>query len=111
MKTTFFGLGLAAAVASANAIHYHVASCAELKAIDDGAVSALTITRSDFECDTYTRFRVRNDMTLKSDWAAVIFTNFALKVLGDLTVEPDVTFQNVTEQVSVYSKIRISTSL
>lgn len=100
MKTiTGLGLGLAAAIiASANAIDYHVASCAELKGIDDGTVTSLTITRSDFECDEYTRFRVRNDMTIKSD-SPVVFTNFALKVLGDLTVRPDVTFQGVTGQV------------
>lgn len=97
--TTVLGLCLAAiAVALVDAIHYHVASCAELEGIDDGTITSLTITRRDFECDEYTRFRVRNDMTLKSD-SPVIFTNFALKVLGDLTVEPDVTFQSVTGQV------------
>ena len=101
MNTAFFGLGLALIVASVSAIDYEVASCAELADIDDTTVTSLTITSSTFECDSYTRFRVRNDMVLKSD-AAVNFSNFALKVLGTLTVEPDVTFRGVTEQVSCY---------
>ena len=92
MNTAFFGLGLALIVASVSAIDYEVASCAELADIDDTTVTSLTITSSTFECDSYTRFRVRNDMVLKSD-AAVNFSNFALKVLGTLTVESDVTFR------------------
>ena len=102
MKTAFLGLGLAAFAALVNGVDYEVASCAELSGVDDATITSLTITSSDFECDSYTRFRVRNDMTLKSD-SPVVFTNFALKVLSDLTVlvEPDVTFQNATEQVYI----------
>ena len=103
MKTAFFGLGLAVVVASVNAMDYEVSSCAELADIDDTTVSSLTITSTPFECESYTRFRVRNNMVLKSD-AAVEFSNFALKVLGTLTVEPAVTFQDVTEQVSKKSQ-------
>lgn len=99
MKTAFFGLGLAVIAASVNGMDYEVASCAELADIDDTTVTSLTITSSPFLCDSYTRFRVRNDMVLKSD-SAVEFSNFALKVLGTLTVEPDVTFQDVTEQMT-----------
>lgn len=100
MKTAFFGLGLAAIAGSVNGIDYEVAACAELADVDDTTVTSLTITSTPFQCDSYTRFRVRNDMLLKSD-SPVVFSNFALKVLGTLTVEPDVTFQDVTEQVSV----------
>ncbi|CAM9270131.1 unnamed protein product, partial [Laminaria digitata] len=99
MKTAFFALGLAAVTASVKGIDYEVASCAELKDIDDTTVTSVTITSTPFECDSYTRFRVRNSMVLKSD-SPVEFTNFALKVLGTLTVEPDVTFQDVTEQTT-----------
>lgn len=100
MKTAFYGLGLATVVISAGAVHYDVASCVELESIDDTTVTSLTILSTPFECDSYLRFRVRNNMTMKSD-SAVVFTNFALKVLGTLIVEPDVTFQNITEQVSL----------
>lgn len=103
MKTTLFGFGLAAVAASVNAVDYEVASCAELADIDDTTVTSLTITSSDFACDSYTRFRVRNDMVLKAD-SEVVFSNFALKVLGTLTVEPNVTFQDVVEQVSTVCK-------
>ena len=101
-KNTFFGLGLAVIAASVNAMDYEVASCAELRDIDDTTVTSLTITSTPFECNSYTRFPVRNDMVLKSD-SPVEFSNFALKVLGSLTVEPAVTFQDVTEQVSANS--------
>ena len=103
MKATFFGLGLAAVVASVTAIEFNVASCADLEEIDDTTVTSLTITSTPFACDSYTRFRVRNDMVLKSD-SAVEFSNFALKVLGTLKVEPDVTFQDVTDQVSTNNR-------
>ncbi len=59
----------------------------------------LTIDTSTFSCDEYTRFRVRNTMTLKASVPAVEFSNFSLKVLGELTVEPDVVFSGVVEQV------------
>ncbi|CAN0128362.1 unnamed protein product [Scytosiphon promiscuus] len=38
-------------------------------------------------------------MTLKATAASVDFSNFSLKVLGELTVEPDVSFTGVVEQV------------
>lgn len=98
MKTAFVGLGLAAVVASANAVNYDVASCAELADVDHSTVTSLTITSVYFECDFYTRFPVHNNMTLRSD-TAVVFINFALEVLGNLVVAPDVTFRDVTEQV------------
>lgn len=101
MKTSFVGLGLAAVAASSvNAVKYDVATCAELADIDDATVTTLNIISEYFECDSYTRFQVHNDMTLRSDRAALVFINFALEVLGDLIVVPDVTFRDVTEQVS-----------
>ena len=106
MKTSFLGLGMAVVVASVNAMDYEVASCAELAGIDDNTVTSLTITSTPFECDSYTRFPVRNDMVLKSD-AAVEFSNFALKVLGTLTVEPEVTFGGVTRQVQEWQYAQI----
>ena len=99
MKTAFFRLALAIGAASVNGIDYEVASCAELADIDETTVTSLTITSAYFECDYYARFQVHNDMILRSD-TAVVFINFALKVLGNLTVSPDVTFVDVTEQVS-----------
>lgn len=38
-------------------------------------------------------------MTLKATGPAVKFSNFSLKVLGELTVEPDVVFTGVVDQV------------
>ena len=38
-------------------------------------------------------------MTLKATVPAVEFGNFSLKVLGELTVEPDVMFNGVVDQV------------
>lgn len=108
MKTApGLGLLLIAVVAfPAGAIHYDVASCAELGNIDNATVTSLTIINSPFECDSYTRFPVLVDLILKFDStstapAALVLTNFALQVKGTLTVDPDVVFQGVTEQVSV----------
>lgn len=83
----------------AAAVEYTVTTCAELADIDDTSVTALTIGSSTFACDEYTRFRVRNTMTLKATVPEVEFGNFSLKVLGDLTVEPDVMFNGVVDQV------------
>ncbi|CBN76928.1 asn/thr-rich large protein family protein [Ectocarpus siliculosus] len=89
--------GLLAAPAAA--VEYTVATCADLADVDDTQVTGLTIDTSTFACDEYTRFPVRNSMTLKATVAAVEFGNFSLKVLGELTVEPDVTFNGVVDQV------------
>ncbi|CAM9677141.1 unnamed protein product [Ectocarpus fasciculatus] len=85
--------------APAAAVEYTVATCAELADVDDTQVTGLTIATSTFACDEYTRFPVRNSMTLKATVAAVEFGNFSLKVLGELTIEPDVTFNGVVDQV------------
>ena len=62
--------------------------------------TSLVIKASPFVCDEYTRFRVRNGMTLAATVPEVLFSNFSLKVVGgDLTVEPDVVFNDVLEQV------------
>ncbi len=42
---------------------------------------------------------MRNTMTLKASVPAVEFSNFSLEVLGELTIEPDVVFSGVVEQV------------
>ena len=103
MKSAFFEVGLvalvAATAAAVNGVEYDVASCAELQDIDRSTVTSITITSSPIVCDSYTRFRVRNDLVIKSD-SPVVFSNFALRVQGNLIVEPDVTFKDVTEQVS-----------
>lgn len=100
MKTAFAALASAIlSVSFARAINYDVASCADLTAVDDTTVTSLTITSSPIVCEGYTRFRVRNTMTLSSTVADVEFDNVAMKVLGELTVEPDVTFKGVTSQV------------
>ena len=85
--------------APAAAVEYTVSTCAELASVDDTLATGLTIDSSTFACDEYTRFRVRNTMTLKATGTAVDFSNFSLKVLGELTVEPDVTFTGVVQQV------------
>eukprot|EP00752_Nemacystus_decipiens_P008426 g7530.t1 len=54
------------------------------------------LTSSDFSCEKYTRVSIRTDMVLKSSVGKVSFNNFALKVYGSLTVEPDVSFTGVT---------------
>ncbi|CAM9827986.1 unnamed protein product [Pylaiella littoralis] len=86
--------------APATAIEYTVTTCADLADVDDTLATSLIVNSGTFACDEYTRFRVRNSMTLKSSVAGEVeFGNFSLKVLGDLTVEPDVTFTGVVEQV------------
>ncbi|CAM9305642.1 unnamed protein product, partial [Ectocarpus fasciculatus] len=85
--------------APAAAVEYTVATCADLADVDDAQVTGLTIDTSTFACDEYTRFPVRNAMALKATVPAVEFGNFSLKVLGELTVEPDVTFNGVVDQV------------
>ena len=85
---------------TASAVEYTVASCAELDEADDTAITSLVITASPFECDEYTRFRIRNGMTLTATVPEVVFSDFSLKVVaGNLTVEPDVVFTGVFEQV------------
>ena len=84
--------------APATAVEYTVKTCAELADVDDTLVTVLTIDSGTFGCDEYTRFRVRNTMTLKAT-GPVEFVNFSLKVLGKLTVEPDVAFVGVVDQV------------
>ncbi|CAM9315204.1 unnamed protein product [Ectocarpus sp. 13 AM-2016] len=85
--------------APAAAVEYTVTACANLADVDDTRVTSLTIDASTFACDEYTRFRVRNSMALRATVPEVEFGNFSLKVLGDLTVEPDVTFNGVIDQV------------
>lgn len=46
-------------------------------------------------------------MTLKATVPAVEFSNFSLKVLGELTVEPDVAFTGVVDQVRMYDNISV----
>ena len=96
--------------APAAAVEYTVKTCAELADVDDTLATILTIDSSTFGCDDYTRFRVRNVMTLKSPVAEVEFVNFSLKVLGELTVEPDVTFAGVFEEVSVERRYGLKSS-
>lgn len=85
---------LAAVVSRAKAVD--VGSCSEFAAVDRKVVTEVTITSSDFSCDEYTRLAIRTDMVLKSSVGKVSFNNFALKVYGSLTVEPDVSFTGVT---------------
>ena len=94
-----FALVSALLTTPAVAVEYMVSSCAELADVDDTLATVLTIDASTFACDEYTRFRVRNTMILKATGTAVAFSNFSLKVLGELTVEPDVAFTGVVEQV------------
>ncbi|CAN0128428.1 unnamed protein product, partial [Scytosiphon promiscuus] len=82
----------------AAAVEYTVQTCADLADVDDTMATVLTIDSSTFACDEYTRFRVRNTMTLKATADSVDFSNFSLKVLGDLIVEPDVVFTGVVDQ-------------
>lgn len=49
---------------------------------------------------TYTSFLVRNTMTIRATVPEVILSNFSLQVLKELTVEPDVVFQSVDQEVS-----------
>eukprot|EP00903_Cladosiphon_okamuranus_P018941 g17419.t1 len=90
---------LSALCTTSTAIEYTVATCADLADVDDKLVTGLNIDSSTFVCDEYTRFRVRNTMTLKATGPAVAFSNFSMKVLGALTVEPDVSFTGVVRQV------------
>ena len=100
MKSALSIAAVAALLAApAAAIEYTVSSCADLADVDDTLATGLTIDSSTFACEEYTRFRVRNTLTLKATGPAVEFSNFSLKVLGELVVEPDVTFLGVVEQV------------
>lgn len=91
--------GLVVATAPASAVEYTVSRCADLADVDNNLATVLTIDSNTFVCDEYTRFRVRNAMTLKATGPAVEFSNFSLKILGELTVEPDVVFTGVVDQV------------
>lgn len=86
--------------APAAAVEYTVKTCADLVDVEDTLVKVLTVATSTFACDEYTRFRVRGAVTLKANVPVVEFVNFSLKVLGELTVEPNVVFSGVVEQVS-----------
>lgn len=101
MKTAaaYLGAFLAGTVPTANAVGYEVASCADLSLVDEDTVTVLTVTSSTLVCSKYTRFRVRNGMILSAVVPEVTFSNFAFKVLGELTVEPDVIFKDVYLQV------------
>lgn len=90
---------LLAVLSPSAAIEYTVKTCAELADVDDTLVTSLVIDSSTFVCDEYTRFRVRNGMFLKATGSSVAFSNFAMKVLGELTVEPDVAFTGVNDEV------------
>lgn len=91
---------VAALTLSSSAMEYEIASCDDLSIVDDQVVTGLIITSDEITCDTYTRFRVRNTMTITATVPMVTFSNLSLKVLGNLTVEPDVFFQDVVEAVS-----------
>ena len=102
MKAIIARIAIASAIlaSTANAVEYTVAACADLADVDDTAITSLVITASPFECDEYTRFRVRNGMTLTATVPEVVFSKFSLKVVaGNLTVEPDVVFTGVVEEV------------
>ncbi|CAN0364039.1 unnamed protein product, partial [Ascophyllum nodosum] len=97
--TTCLLFVFAALASTAAAIEYTLAPCADLSAVDDTVATYLVITASPFSCDEYTRFRVRNGMTLTATVSGVVFSNFSRQVVGgDLTVEPDVVFNDVFEQ-------------
>ncbi|CAN0384567.1 unnamed protein product, partial [Ectocarpus fasciculatus] len=104
VSLTFIASLLAAPAA---AVEYTVATCADLADVDDTQVTSLTVDASTFACDEYTRFRVRNSMTLKATVSAVEFGNFSLKVLGELTVEPDVMFNGVVDQVGTGTTVSV----
>ena len=101
---SFFALLIAMSlVSTANAVAYKVASCADLAGIDDTTVTEITVTSPTIECSDYTRFRVRNTMTLSATVSDVTFSNMSFKVLGELTVQPNVLFTDVgltNEEVS-----------
>lgn len=100
MKTTLFGLGLAAVAASVSGTDYDIARCAEIADIGGFEATSITITSSPIECDEYTKPPERDDPVLKSA-SAVEFSNFGVKQVPDsLAVEPDVTFQGVALEVS-----------
>lgn len=91
----------AGAVTSGARAAVDVGSCTEFAAVEREVETEVTITEADFACDEYTRLSIRSDMVLKSSVGKVTFTNFALKVYGSLTVEPDVVFTGVSLVVSV----------
>eukprot|EP00904_Undaria_pinnatifida_P003569 jgi/Undpi1/13212/HiC_scaffold_8.g02874.m1 len=72
-----------------------VGSCLESEAVDRKAETGVNTT-ADFRCDSYTRLSIRSEMVLNSTVGAVTFSNLALKIYGKLTVEPDVTFTEIT---------------
>ncbi|CAB1113980.1 unnamed protein product [Ectocarpus sp. CCAP 1310/34] len=86
----------AGAVRSGARAAVNVGSCTEFAAIDRKVETEVTITEADFACDEYTRLSIRSNMVLKSSVGKVTFSNFALKVYGSLTVEPDVVFTGVS---------------
>lgn len=97
---SYFALIIALVAATpAGAVEYTLSTCADLADVDDTLATGLTIDSTAFACDEYTRFRVRNTMTLKATGPSVEFSNFSLKVLGELTVEPDVVFSGVAGEV------------
>lgn len=102
MKTACLSIAFVSAILASTgaAVEHTVGSCADLADVDDTTITSLTITTSPFECDEYLRFRVRNSMTLEATVPEVVFSNLSLKVLGNLTVDADVTFSDVLEQVS-----------
>lgn len=84
--------------AFANAVD--VGTCAEFAAVDLTTETEVTITNADFTCDQYTRLSIKSDLVLTSSSGAVTFTNFSLKVVGSLVVEPDVIFTGISDVVS-----------
>lgn len=105
-KAAAVSLALVAAagiVSTANGVTYEVASCADLAAVDDNTVTEIALTTDTIDCSDYTRFRVRNTMTLSATASEVTFSNVAFKVLGDLTVQPNMVLKDVglnNEEVS-----------
>lgn len=100
---SFLLVAVAGILSTANGVTYEVASCADLAAVDDTTVTEIALTSDTIECTDYTRFRVRNMMTLSATAADVTFSNVAFKVLGELTVQPNVVMKDVglnNEEVS-----------
>lgn len=100
MRATLFALASAAVAVPIHAVVYNVSTCDEFLAIDDRVATGLAITSKAVDCSTYTSFIVRNAMTVTATVPEVTLSNFSLQVLGELTIEPDVIFQIVDQEVS-----------
>lgn len=92
------------------AMEHEVSTCAELASVDGTTATTITITSSSIECDSYTRFVVRNTLVVKATATEVTFKNFAFKVYEALTVEPNVVFQDVVNEVSYLPNLKLDHS-